>query len=206
MQTATAHSQDVNRVLHRLGVTPLDVLASMRDDVVVLDGEGRAVAVLGSWPDELPRGAGDLLGKSLREIFGGRQAASVHEVAELRAFQGEHVTYEWSRRRGRESIRVSTTASPLRDARSKIVGVVLITRTSSSQPPGFHAGSPLNPLSSRERQVLELLGRGYRPRSIAEQLRVSPETVRNHLKAMFRKTGTHSQEELTALHRAAGGM
>ena len=37
----------------------------------------------------------------------------------------------------------------------------------------------------------------------AETLHVSPETVRNHLKAMFKKTGTHSQEEITALLRAS---
>jgi DNA-binding CsgD family transcriptional regulator len=67
----------------------------------------------------------------------------------------------------------------------------------------FRADSPLQHISSRERQVLELLGQGYRPRSIAEKLQVSPDTVRNHLKAMFKKTGTHSQEELTALLRAA---
>jgi DNA-binding CsgD family transcriptional regulator len=67
----------------------------------------------------------------------------------------------------------------------------------------LRADSPLHQLSSRERQVLDLLGQGYRPRSIAERLHVSPETVRNHLKAMFRKTGTHSQEEMTALLRAS---
>lgn len=51
--------------------------------------------------------------------------------------------------------------------------------------------------------MLKLLGQGYRPRSIAEALHVSPETVRNHLRAMFKKTETHSQEELTALLRAS---
>jgi DNA-binding CsgD family transcriptional regulator len=65
------------------------------------------------------------------------------------------------------------------------------------------AGSTLSQLSSRERQVLDLLGQGYRPRSIAETLQVSPETVRNHLKAMFKKTSTHSQEELIAKLRAS---
>jgi DNA-binding CsgD family transcriptional regulator len=65
------------------------------------------------------------------------------------------------------------------------------------------AGGTLAQLSSREREVLDLLGQGYRPRSIAETLQVSPETVRNHLKAMFKKTATHSQEELIAKLRAS---
>jgi DNA-binding CsgD family transcriptional regulator len=57
------------------------------------------------------------------------------------------------------------------------------------------------PLSAREQDVLYLLREGYRPRSIAERLQVSPQTVRNHLKAIFKKTGTHSQEELITMSR-----
>jgi DNA-binding CsgD family transcriptional regulator len=58
-------------------------------------------------------------------------------------------------------------------------------------------------LSAREQDVLHLLREGYRPRSIAEILHLSPQTVRNHLKAIFRKTGTHSQEELIMMARRA---
>ena len=55
------------------------------------------------------------------------------------------------------------------------------------------------PLSARERQVLAHLRRGVRLRSIAKTLGISVETVRHHVKAMFRKTGAHSQEELVTL-------
>jgi DNA-binding CsgD family transcriptional regulator len=85
----------------------------------------------------------------------------------------------------------------------QLVGVLANGRRSGPVPAAFRADSPLRRISSRERQVLELLGQGYRPRSIAEKLHVSPDTVRNHLKAMFKKTGTHSQEELAAMLRAA---
>jgi PAS domain S-box-containing protein len=54
-------------------------------------------------------------------------------------------------------------------------------------------------LSMRERQVLDLLRRGARTRSIARTLGISVETVRRHVKAMFRKTGVHSQEALVKL-------
>jgi DNA-binding CsgD family transcriptional regulator/PAS domain-containing protein len=54
-------------------------------------------------------------------------------------------------------------------------------------------------LSQRERQVLGLLCQGLRVRSIAQTLGISVETVRRHLKAMFRKTGVHSQEGLIRL-------
>lgn len=53
--------------------------------------------------------------------------------------------------------------------------------------------------SAREREVAEYLSRGWRAPAIARRLALSPHTVRNHLKSMFRKTGTRSQEELFTL-------
>ena len=84
----------------------------------------------------------------------------------------------------------------------QLTGAIDHYRKTGQSAREFSADSPLSHLSNRERQVLDLLGQGYRPRSIAEELHLSPETVRNHLKAMFKKTGTHSQEELTAMLRA----
>ena len=51
-------------------------------------------------------------------------------------------------------------------------------------------------LTSRELEVVRLLLSNGRVRSIAEQLDISPHTVRNHLRSIFRKLGVHSQVEL----------
>lgn len=51
-------------------------------------------------------------------------------------------------------------------------------------------------LSPREQQVLWSITGGKRASEIAELLGISPFTVRNHLKAIFRKLGVHSQLEL----------
>ena len=51
-------------------------------------------------------------------------------------------------------------------------------------------------LSTRETEVLSLLMSGKRVPSIAEQLHISPHTVRNHLKSMFRKLEVKTQAEL----------
>jgi len=242
MPTSIDQKEELVRPLRRLGIGLLELIASLQDGILVLNRERRVVALVGEWPDDSSRRSDDFSGKTLRELFGA-QAAAVHEAACMRALEGAHIAYEWTRRRGRQPRRLSTTASPLRNSSADIVGAVLVTRDitpsgrderrggeSTAQharrlleleqgiqqlagaiknyrktedtPREFHADSPLNQLSSRERQVLHLLGQGYRPRSIAAELHVSPETVRNHLKAMFKKTGTHSQEELTALLRA----
>lgn len=51
-------------------------------------------------------------------------------------------------------------------------------------------------LTSRELEVVRLLLSNGRVVSIAERLSVSPHTVRNHLRSVFRKLGVHSQVEL----------
>lgn len=56
-------------------------------------------------------------------------------------------------------------------------------------------------LSRREREVIELLLGGHRVVTIADELCLSPHTVRNHLKSIFRKLSVHSQAELVDLFR-----
>ena len=58
-------------------------------------------------------------------------------------------------------------------------------------------------LSAREREIVEHLSSGRRVPEIATTLTISPNTVRNHLKSVFRKLGVSSQVELLSL--LAGG-
>jgi DNA-binding NarL/FixJ family response regulator len=54
----------------------------------------------------------------------------------------------------------------------------------------------LEPLSPREREIMHSLLAHERVPSMASRLRISENTVRNHLKAIYRKVGVHSQAEL----------
>jgi DNA-binding CsgD family transcriptional regulator len=77
---------------------------------------------------------------------------------------------------------------------------------SSSAPDAFLGWGPLSAvetLTRREKDVLQLLLDGRRVSSIARTLYLSPQTIRNHLKAIFRKLGAHSQAELLDSLRAA---
>ncbi len=53
-------------------------------------------------------------------------------------------------------------------------------------------------LSPRESEVAQLAERGLRTKAIAAELNISPNTARNHLKAIFRKLNVRSQVELMA--------
>jgi PAS domain S-box-containing protein len=66
-----------------------------------------------------------------------------------------------------------------------------------------HAHPDLH-LTPRQSEVLTLLERGLTTKQIAEELHLSRETVRNHVKALLRTMGAHSRLEAVALaHEAA---
>ncbi len=54
------------------------------------------------------------------------------------------------------------------------------------------------PLSDREEEIARWLAKGHRVTQIAKMLQISPHTVRNHFKSIFRKMQVHSQVELLA--------
>ena len=63
----------------------------------------------------------------------------------------------------------------------------------------LHAELLLRSLSERERQVLDLLARGYSNRRIAEACYLSLNTVRTHVQNVLVKLGVHSKLEAAAL-------
>jgi DNA-binding NarL/FixJ family response regulator len=63
--------------------------------------------------------------------------------------------------------------------------------------------TPLPALTPRQAEILRLLEQAYSTEQIALELTVSPETVRNHIRALFRTLGVHSRLEAVARARSA---
>jgi len=82
---------------------------------------------------------------------------------------------------------------------SRTLGTVLVQHLRRRVPVG---GTGLRPvrsdLSSREWEVLDLLCERKNTDAIAEELFLSPETVRSHVKSIFRKLGVNSREQAIA--------
>lgn len=64
--------------------------------------------------------------------------------------------------------------------------------------PLYQAMSELNALTEREREVLDLLAKGLTNKEIAEQLVITTNTVKRHLKAIFEKLDVHTRSAATA--------
>jgi NarL family two-component system response regulator LiaR len=78
----------------------------------------------------------------------------------------------------------------------------LVERLREIPMPGPGLRPVRSALSSREWEVLDLLVAGRGTREIADELGLSPETVRSHVKRLLRKLGAHSRAEAVEQARA----
>lgn len=84
---------------------------------------------------------------------------------------------------------------------------VIATRFAGLHPDADHPAERIGALpleqakrlSTREREIVQALGSGRRVKEIAQDLVISTHTVRNHLKAIYRKLNVRSQFELISL-------
>ena len=64
---------------------------------------------------------------------------------------------------------------------------------------GIAATASLSRLTPREREVVNLIARGYSYRETSERMGITKKTVENHMRSIFDKLSVASRHELTAL-------
>jgi DNA-binding NarL/FixJ family response regulator len=96
-----------------------------------------------------------------------------------------------------ERLSVELSAVPLRSG-DRVIGVFgQVKDVEEGDPP-----PPPHPhLTPRQSEVLRLLERGHSTAQIADELHLSLETVRNHIRHMLRTLGVHSRLEAVAIGR-----
>jgi PAS domain S-box-containing protein len=93
---------------------------------------------------------------------------------------------------------VEISAVPLMNG-EQVVGVFGLFE----ERPDDTATAPSPHLTPRQVEVLRLLEQGRSTKQIAAELHLSTETVRNHIRRLFRALGVHSRLEAVAAARAA---
>jgi PAS domain S-box-containing protein len=93
---------------------------------------------------------------------------------------------------------VEVSSVPLRQG-EHIVGVFGQVSDLVEKP---HAHPELH-LTPRQAEILDLLERGRSTRQMAEELQLSVETVRNHIRHVLRAVGAHSRLEAVAIAHGA---
>lgn len=96
---------------------------------------------------------------------------------------------------------VDISSVPLRKGR-QIVGVFGVIRAEHDAAPQPAVAEEAPVLTPRQHEVLRLLGAGLTTDQMAERMGLSPETVRNHVKAMLRELNASSRlEAVLRAHR-----
>src|SRR5215210_6671047 len=82
--------------------------------------------------------------------------------------------------------------------------VAALMRRLASLARNWAEADPIEPLTMREREILELIDEGFSNKQIAQQLSIELPTVKNHVHHILGKLGVHRRTEAAALARAAG--
>jgi PAS domain S-box-containing protein len=169
----------------------------------------------------------EMLGRDIRELTAGSEEAEhaeeiLAQVAAGEAWEGEFA----ARRKDGSKLLVRIVDAPLFDEGGDVVGMIGVSvgldrlyeaerreklealEQAMSRISSFVAGlsvgddadrPELDALTPRQREVVTLLQRGLRVRTIADRLGISESTARNHLGVVYRRLGVRSQRELLEL-------
>lgn len=163
----------------------------------LLEGNSAAVELLGYRP-------GDLDGRSIDELITSPPRAQRDKDWRRLLQTGElSGTYTFWRRDGSQ-IEVDFAIRLVRvGQRSLVVAVVLpLGRVTLARQVEDQAA----PLTAREREVVALIALGQETNLIAENLYISPATVRTHVKHAMAKLGVHTRAELVAVAFSRGEL
>jgi len=186
-------------LLEALSAGAVQTLEAIRVPAYVVDRHRRvrwqntaSIELFGDVRGRLDSGVGlerEDLGR-VREAWARKLDGAPHTELELSA-----------RRHDGARIRVAINSVPLKNADGVMIGSFGLAHVLEELEPVSEAAPAL---SRRERQTLTLLATGLSTGQMAQQMGISKETVRNHVKGLLRSLGARSRVEAVAKARRAG--
>lgn len=178
-----------------------DVERAMTDVNVpsyILDRSG-AIAWLNPAAERV---VGDVRGKRFTDVVAPDDRGRAKETFARKIVGKEKVTDAEVELVGPDGRMVSVEVSsvPLREGH-QIVGVFGLLSRPPSPPMSRQAHAKLTP---RQREILRMLAHGASTQQIAQELHLSRETVRNHVRGILQALDVHSRVEAVAAARAEG--
>ena len=144
-------------------------------------------------------------GKKFTEILAPDQVHPARRHFALRMLDRErftdHETVLQTSDGGRHGIEISSV--PLRKGR-RIVGVFGVITAQRAAPTRRTPSVPAAALTPRQHEVLHLLGTGRTTQQMADQMSLSPETVRNHVRGVLVELGAQSRLEAVLIAHRQG--
>jgi len=196
-----AETTNLSEQLKELGG---DVHASLEEVSVpmyVLDRKGRIRWLNDSARALLP----EATGKNFTDVLAPDQIHPAKRHFALRMLNREafddHETVLRTSDGGRHGVEISSV--PLRKGH-RIVGVFGVMKSRRPAVDRHQEDAPAPALTARQHEVLRLLGAGLNTRQMADQMGLSTETVRNHVRAVLAGLGARSRLEAVLLAHRQG--
>lgn len=150
------------------------------------------------------RRVGDVLGREFSSIVAPEDKERSLELFARKVVGSESVTDAEVAVVDRNGDRLTVDVSSVPLVRGgRVIGVFGQVTNERAAPP-LTTDLPLTPdprLTPRQSEVLQMLEHGRSTRQIAQELHLSPETVRNHIRHVLQALGVHSRLEAVTLAR-----
>jgi DNA-binding CsgD family transcriptional regulator len=141
----------------------------------------------------------EVLGRTCRDLFDGCDSDGRHFDLRARTKAGRPIWLNMSVLTTSRSAEERLTVHLFRDVTASKELLAVVHECLGTTNGAAGGGDPAAALSRRERDVLQLMTQGLNTAAIAERLRLSPATVRNHAQSILAKLGVHSRLEAVAL-------
>lgn len=179
----------------RAPIDLLPMLEQVRVPAGIVDREGVV-----TWENAAARETvGDLRGRALTSVVAPEDVPLVEQQLANKLSGGPPTDYEVdvvTPDGQRRSAEISSVAIPDGDVAHAIFGVAVLGLP--------REGPEAAGLTTRQYEVLQLLGQGASTAEIASMLHLSTETVRNHIRHVFAALGAHSRLEAVAIAHREG--
>jgi PAS domain S-box-containing protein len=195
--------QHVREMPHRLQGVDVSFVDSLVVPASLHDLEGRFEHMNAAAERASGRSNAQLIRHHFTEMLLPEERNKVVEQVRRAADGGEPTDFETLFLHASGELRgVRAQHLPLRPGEA-IAGVLILAF--GAHPPPASNGVEAQPrLTPRQREVLDLIASGLSTSEIAEQLTVSTETVRNHVRSIFRELDAHSRLEAIVKARRLG--
>lgn len=181
-----------------------DVFERTSNPIVLVDESRRLLAANSAAVELLGYRRGDVLGRSIDELITSPPRAQRDKAWRRVLHTGEQSGTYTFRRSDDSQIEIDFATRLVRVGQRTLgVAVVLpLGRVTLARSVGDQAA----PLTVREREVVALIALGHKTNRIAEELFISPETVRTHVRNAMAKLGVHTRAELVAVAFSRGEL
>ncbi len=170
--------------------------------ILLVDDQRRIVEVNDPGLALVARSRADLIGTSIVDVIDPSERAESARQWQVFLRSGEYTGVRDLLRADGSKVPIDFAARLAAvDGRRLAIYVMMAQNGSSPSRAGARAGarSSPGPLTRREREVVTLIAMGRETNEIAQELHVSPETVRTHVRNAMSKLGAHTRAQLVAI-------